>query len=109
MSSVLRRAVSVLPAILLVTPAIAQPVFDRDWWYSNWGWQHMAFGGTMMILFWGGIILLAVLLARGLGGGRRDALQARPSPLDILQERFAKGEIDQKEYNERRHALSDAR
>ena len=70
---------------------------------------HMAFGGVMMVVFWGGIILLVVLLARGLGGGeRRDAL-SRQSPFDILKERFARGEIDQKEYDDRPRTLSGAR
>lgn len=94
--------------LLLADPAFAQGVADRDWWFSNWGSGHMAFGGTMMIVVWGGIILLVVLLARGLGGsGYRDGPRpTRPNPLEILQERFAKGEIDQKEYHERRQVLS---
>lgn len=103
-----RTAATAIWATLLASPAFAQGVVDREWWFSNWGWGHMAFGGTMMIVFWGGIILLVVLLARGLGwAGYRDApSQARQSPLEILQERFAKGEIDQKEYDERRQVLS---
>ncbi|RWK79424.1 MAG: SHOCT domain-containing protein, partial [Mesorhizobium sp.] len=36
---------------------------------------------------------------------RRDP-PSRQSPIDILQERFAKGEIDQKEYDDRRRTLS---
>ena len=111
MSWTLIRAAPTLSAIFCGTPAVAQPAFDRDWWYSNWGWQHIAFGGTMMIVFWGGIILLAVLLARGLAGSghREEAQQTRPSLLEILQERFAKGEIDQKEYDECWRVLSEAR
>lgn len=65
----------------------------------------------MMIVFWGGIILLVVMLARGLGaGGYRDASSpTRQSPIEILQERFAKGEIDKKEYDDRRRILSETR
>ena len=94
--------------LLMAGPAFAQGIGDREWWFSSWGWGHMAFGGAMMIVFWSGVILLVVLLARGIGGlGYRDRRSPnRPSPLEILQERFAKGEIDQKEYDERRQVLS---
>lgn len=102
--------------VLATTPFKANPAFaqgfdNREWWMSNWGWGHMAFGGVTMIVFLGGIILLAVLLARGLGGAaHRDAPSpAWQSPIEILQERFAKGEIDQKEYEERRRVLSEKR
>lgn len=39
-------------------------------WYphGDWGWEAMLFGGLMMILFWGGLILLAVWLFRSQGG-----------------------------------------
>jgi putative membrane protein len=93
---------------LLASPALAQGISDRDGWWMNWGWGHMAFGGVMMVVFWGGVILLVVLLARGLGWlGQRDGVSSgRQSPLEILQERFARGEIDQKEYDQRSRTLS---
>jgi putative membrane protein len=95
----------------VANPAFAQGFDNREWWMSNWGWGHMAFGGVMMIMFWGGIIILVVLFARSLGGGGyRDApSRVRQSPIEILQERFAKGEIDQKEYDDRRRILSETR
>ena len=76
----------------------------------SWGWGPMMFGGVMMIVFWGGIILLIVLLVRWIGGSSQSGgLNAPPQamPLDILKERFAKGEIDKKEYEERRKVLSN--
>ena len=102
-------AAAIGAATLVVgSPALAQGFGDREWWFTNWGWGHMAVGGVMMIVFWGGIVLLVALLVRALGwGGRREAPpQGRQSPLEVLQERFAKGEIDQKEYDERRQVLS---
>ena len=102
-------AIAILASLLLgASPVSAQGFGEREWWFSNWGWGHMPYGGAMMIVFWGGLILLVVLLTRGFGGtGYRDAPPpGRQSPLEILQERFAKGEIDQKEYEERRQVLS---
>ena len=63
----------------------------------------------MMILFWGGIIALAVVIIRGLSGstGSRRAVQTRhASALDILEERFARGEIDKEELEAIRDELS---
>ncbi len=70
----------------------------------------MMFGGVMMIIFWGGIILAIVLLVRWLGAGgspNSSGNSARMTPLDILKERYAKGEIDKKEYDERKKVLTD--
>jgi putative membrane protein len=55
------------------------------------------------------VIALAVLaiawILRALGpGGRAD--MAERSSLDILKDRFARGEIDQSEYEKRRQVLS---
>ncbi|MEX2451481.1 MAG: SHOCT domain-containing protein [Rhodospirillales bacterium] len=99
----------ILLSLLWATPSIAQAYGDRDgWWHPAWGWGHMIFGGLMMIAFWGGIIFLIVLLVRWLGGASgRASTTPRRTPLEILQARFAKGEIDKEEYEERRKLLSD--
>lgn len=87
-------------------------------WYphGDWGWEAMLFGGLMMILFWGGLILLAVWLFRSQSGpnarrsaDRPDTDDYRPSrsALDILQERYARGEITKAEYQEIRDDLRD--
>ncbi|HSH49366.1 MAG TPA: SHOCT domain-containing protein [Halomonas sp.] len=95
------------------SPALAQR-YDDSFWHPAWGWGHMLFGGLMMLVFWGGVIALAVLLVRWLsrtntpdrGGVSESGLSRRPTPLEILQERYAKGEIDKQEYEERRKDLS---
>ncbi len=109
----LTNALMALPAALASVPALAQTTADRpDYWHYgwDWGWGHMMFGGFMMILFWGGIILLIVLAVRWLGGGSSRGTAppaAGKMPLDILQERFARGEIDKQEFEERKRLLSD--
>jgi putative membrane protein len=104
------NAPAALPATLTALPVMAQTPADRpDYWHYGWGWGHMLFGSLMMILFWGGLILLIVLAVRWLGAGSvRVTPQAPESKaLDVLKERFARGEIDKEEFEERRRLLSD--
>lgn len=58
--------------------------------------------GLGMILFWGLIVLLVVWLVRSFSadhaGGERSARR-------ILDERFARGEIDQGEYEQKKSTL----
>lgn len=112
MRRLLPSAVAPLPGLLLVfqpVPALAQSLLDRDWWWHmGWGFGPMMFGGLMMLVFWGAIILLIVLLVRWLALGDGSPRQPpRPTALDILQERFARGEIDKQEYEERRRLLRE--
>ena len=81
------------------------------WWMDggfHWGW--MLFGGLMMLLFWGGLIALAVVIIRSFNrGGSRPANNDAPSqktPLQIVEERYAKGEISQEEFETIRADLS---
>jgi len=67
------------------------------------GWGGMAFGGLMMILWFALIIAVIVVLVRWISGssGRKSG----PSALDILQQRYARGEIDTTELEERSQQL----
>ena len=108
MKRILAVAATLQILALWPTLASAQPMGDRDYW-GNWGWGHMMFGGVMMFAFWGAISLLGVLAVRWMTMGdivgRREARSL--TALDILQERFAKGEIDRNEYEERRKVLRE--
>jgi putative membrane protein len=57
------------------------------------GWW-MLFGSVMFVLFWGGLIFLAVWLADQFRG-RLSSEDRRP--LDIARERYARGEITQEQ------------
>ena len=75
-------------------------------------WYGMIFGPIMMIAVLATVIVVAVLIIRWLGGGSMGPTfqdQQRPprTALDILKERFAKGEIDKEEFEERRRVLGE--
>jgi putative membrane protein len=74
-----------------------------DW---GGGWLGMVFGPIFMILVFAAVIALAALLVRWLGGPWPHVQQGR-TPRDILRERYARGEIDKKEFEERSRVLGD--
>ncbi|SHF40041.1 putative membrane protein [Modicisalibacter ilicicola DSM 19980] len=63
-------------------------------------WGHMLFGGLMMFLFLAGFIALVILLvlrrSRDIAEDA-DVLQ-RSSQLEILRERYARGELDKQQF-----------
>jgi putative membrane protein len=78
-------------------------MFWTDHDLSGWGWVAMVTG---MVVFWGLLIALAVILVRGLNRPADHAHGPRPSPDQLLGERFARGEIDEEEYRRRLAALT---
>lgn len=76
------------------------------------GGYGMIFGPLFMILMLALVIAVVILLVRWLGGPWHPAQpphqgQAGRSPLDILKERYARGEIDKEEFEERRRVLGE--
>ncbi len=78
-------------------------------WDGGWGYG-MFFGPILMVIFIGVVVAVLVLLVRRLGGSITNTELSTPSirdPLKILSERFARGEIDKDEYEERRRILNE--
>jgi putative membrane protein len=71
------------------------------WWNDYWSMPWMFFGPGMMIIFFV-IICMAMmfLMMRGGFGRGRNA-----DAIDILRQRYARGEINQTEFEERRRFL----
>jgi putative membrane protein len=67
------------------------------------------FGGLLMVLFWVGLIGLPVWLVWTLVDKNRGAPQPKSgkfsTPREILDQRYARGEIDRDEYTQRKRDL----
>ena len=70
------------------------------------GWGGMLFGLIMLLLVIAAIVAVVVLVVRFMAGsGSGTAKPSGKTPADILEERFARGEIDAEEFEERRRVL----
>lgn len=71
-------------------------------WYGDWGFHWI-----WMVLFWVLVIGGIVWLVRGCGRVNDDRHHAEPrnKGLEILDERYARGEISKEEYLEMRETL----
>ena len=89
--------------------AIAQTIPLADsWMHGGWGWGWMSLMMVVMLLFWGAIIVGLVWLIRGAPWGPpapRERLVSKENPVEILDRRFAEGEITAEDYRARREVL----
>jgi len=79
------------------------------------GWW-MIWGSVMMIVFWGGIIALAVWAVQSLTRREQGTAQGpsvgpvpgapRDQPLEIAKQRYAKGEITREEFEQMKRDLT---
>ncbi len=80
------------------------------WWGDGTGWG-MGWAGWLvmtlvMLAFWALVVFGVVALFRGVRPGEAPRARRRDrTPEEILDERFARGEIDAEEYTTRRDTL----
>lgn len=83
------------------------PYYGPHMWNGG-AWMFM--GPLMMIVFIAIVVAVIVLIVRWLGGPGHGAAPHPPpgrTALDILKDRFARGEIDKEEFEERRRVLGE--
>lgn len=71
------------------------------WWSDGWQMPWMFFGPLMMFVF---VIVCMTVLFFLMRGGMMHCARGG-NAIDILKERYARGEIDQSEYEKRRRLL----
>lgn len=72
--------------------------------WEDWGWGGWLVMSLVMVVFWGLVIAGTVVLVRSLSRG--DSRPASGDALRLLDERFARGEMDADEYSRRRRLLN---
>jgi putative membrane protein len=63
----------------------------------------MVFEAIVLILFWVGVVALALWAVDTLGRGTKAG--ARPTPIDIAKERYARGDISRDQFEQIRRDL----
>jgi putative membrane protein len=83
-------------------------MFPGHMWGDWWMWL---IGVLVMFLFWGGLIALIFFAIRSIvqpkksGHEQPASFKQRENPLEVLKERYARGEINRQEYMEMKRDL----
>lgn len=70
-------------------------------------WVWHGFGWVFMILWWVSIIAVIVATVKWLATGSSGSSSREKTALDILKERYARGEIDREEFEQKRRDLEN--
>jgi len=68
----------------------------------HWGWG-MGFSWLLALAV---IILIVWIVTKGISAGQYTTPENDKSALDILKERYARGEINKEEFEEKKHVIS---
>ena len=75
------------------------------WWNDGTGWVGWVAMLLAMVAFWTLVIVVVLAIFRSDRDSQSLRSRGRRDPEQILDERFARGEIDVEEYHDRRDAL----
>jgi len=102
----MRLTIGGLSMLMLASPSWAQtgpaPAPMHDWMWHGW-WP---LGGLIWLAFLGLAIVGLVTMVRWLFGDKVRERRSPSSALAILEERYARGEINREEYEQRRRDLT---
>jgi len=110
MKSTLTALLATISPTLISSAALADGANESFYGYHEMMWGNWFMGPMMMLVMLaiGIVVIVVILKAFGLGGNANSHANsvAHDNALRILSERFAKGEIDKTEYEERKSTLS---
>lgn len=76
------------------------------WYGGGVGWAGWITMTLVMVAFWSVVAFAVVAMFRGSGGGGQSSRSlGQRTPMDVLEERFARGEIDAEELRARAEIL----
>ncbi len=78
------------------------------WWNDGVGWGGWVVMTLTMLAFWSLVVFGVVAIFRGDREDRTTEVARERDPLQILDERFARGDIEGEEYRARRDELRAA-
>jgi putative membrane protein len=79
-------------------------------WYGDGpGWAGWIVMTVMMLVFWGLLVFGGIAIWRSVTRDDRRSREGRRDAEQLLDERFARGEIDEDDYTKRRELLRSGR
>ncbi len=96
----MKTSLVIVVIIMLLLPFSS--TVDADGMFGDGGW-HMVGGGPLMWLFW--IIPIGSVVYFLVDYSRKQTSKHEETPLNILQKRYAKGEISGEEYEQMKQDL----
>lgn len=106
----MKQVVLLTTGTLLSSSIAVSAQQDSSWRMHDgmgWGWGGMWLGPLFMLAALALLVAFVVFLVRWLGGDRAAAPKASRTARDLLDERYARGEINREEYLRRRQDLAD--
>lgn len=102
----------IIGGIIVAVLIVLLTVFGLISGWQSGGWGMMGgfswwwFMPIFMILFWGLVIWGIVALVRGPSGSRGSNSSTADSALEVLKRRYARGEINKEEYEEKKKDIA---